>query len=74
MTEETEIIMVCQVPECFAIGDEWLIGEHMYFYCPDHAAELGWCYSCEEYVGAGKLYAHGLCEGCYETAAWVDGG
>ena len=65
MTEEP--IVVCQVPMCFAIGDERIIGEHSYFYCDDHARAWGWCEGCGRFVGRRAIYAYGLCADCLET-------
>jgi hypothetical protein len=48
------------------MGDEWLIDEHQYWYCADHAAELGWCVECRAYVTPDGIYTYDMCADCLE--------
>lgn len=62
-----EIIYVCQIPECGYQADTWDKDGHDYFYCPDHAAELGWCVECHQYVTPDGIYTYDMCADCLEA-------
>lgn len=67
MSSDSEAIVVCQVPMCFAMGGEYRIGEHQYWYCDEHALAWGWCSSCDAFVGRRNIHSYGLCASCLET-------
>lgn len=62
-----EVIVVCQVPMCFCVGDEHLLGEHSYYFCDDHATAWGWCPNCGHFVGRHGLNEYDLCSVCAEA-------
>lgn len=68
----SEVIYVCQIPDCGCIGDEWIKDTHSYWFCADHAGELGWCQECRQYVTPDGIYTFDMCADCLEMAITED--
>jgi hypothetical protein len=71
---------ICQNEGCFSAGLECRVGglEHgkmqyaYFYYCPQHAAEEGFCGCCGEFwagIDSFDLIHPGLCDHCYEQLA-----